>query len=162
VERLLFKGLLSLANQAQIVILGNFNAQSESWGSTKSNPSEEALSNFLSDSCFRFLNDGSGTRISATPNYNSIPDLACTNSYKLDFDWRVGKDPLGSDHLLVEVTISEKNDMVKDIRSELENDMVKRSKLSLKDLDKKIFPILVQSGMENLSSDNDELDPLQS
>jgi len=84
--RLLFEGMLSLANQAQIVILGDFNAQSEAWGLTRSNPSGEALSSFLSDSCFRFLNDGSGTRVSATPNYNRVPDLTCTNSSKLDFD----------------------------------------------------------------------------
>jgi len=69
--RLLFEGISGLGNQSQIVIMGDFNTQSEAWGSTRSNSSGEALNRYLADSCFRFLNDGSGTKISATPNYNS-------------------------------------------------------------------------------------------
>jgi len=159
---LLFEGISSLANQSQIVILGDFNAQSEAWGSSKSNSSGEALSRYLADSCFRFLNDGSGTRVSAAPNYNSVPDLTFTNSSKLDFDWRVSGDPLGSDHLPVEMTLSERIAIDNDRRSRIENDNVKRSKLSLKNFDRKIFPLLVQSGVDSLSLDNEGVDPLQS
>jgi len=160
--RLLFEGISGLVNFSQIVVLGDFNAQSEAWGSTKSNSSGEALNRFLVDSCFRFLNDGSGTRISATPNYNSVPDLTVTNSTRLDFSWQVGEDPLGSDHLPVEVIVSKKTALFNYSTLRVDMDTSKRSKLSLKNFDGKLFPLLVQNGIAELSSICEKLDPLQS
>jgi len=99
--RCLFEGISNLAPSSQIVVMGDFNAQSETWGSTKSNQSGEALNRYLMESSFRYLNNGTATRISASPNYNSVPDLTITNSLGLNFVWQVGEDPLW------EVTISQ-------------------------------------------------------
>jgi len=69
--RILFEEISSISNSSRIIILGDFNAHNESWGSSRNNFSEVFLNRFLVDSPFFFLNNGSNTRISAA-NYKSV------------------------------------------------------------------------------------------
>jgi len=53
---------------SSIVIAGDLNTQYSSWGSTKNNHAEISLRDYLEQSHFIILNDGSGTRVSANIN----------------------------------------------------------------------------------------------
>jgi len=81
----------------QIFVLRDFNAQNVIWGSTKNNFSSNTLGKYLS--LFYFINNGSGTRISASKDYTSVLDISITNSTNLTLNWSVFDDPIGSDHL---------------------------------------------------------------
>jgi len=70
--------------------------------------SGESLNKFFANSSFFFLNNGSGTRVLASTNYNSVPDISITNCRNINFEWDVGEDPMGSDHLPIVIHLFNK------------------------------------------------------
>jgi len=72
----LFEGFINLSNFDIILIAGDLNAQYIGWESTNNNFAGTSLNEYLlSPITFIILNDGSGTRISASINYISCPDV---------------------------------------------------------------------------------------
>jgi len=130
--------------------MGDFNSQNELWGSTRNNLSGLALGRFLTDSSFIYLNDGRGTRVSASPNYNSVPDLTITNSLNFGFVWTVGKNPIGSDHLPILVDLLINNHHPSIDSDTLIGNNSDRPMLSLKFVDKKLFPILINNEFDRV------------
>jgi len=118
------------------------------------------LNKFLSDSPFFFLNNGHGTRIFAT-GYKSVPDISLTNHKNIEFEWIVGDDPMGSDHLPIVIHLS--NKLLISSGALLSNDIrpQKRPKLCFRNFDKDIFSILIQEKIKSLSSTQGLKDPLQ-
>jgi len=97
---------------------------------------------------FIILNDGSGTRISANANYVSCPDITLIKSELWNFTWSVRDDPLGSDHLPIDINIYNRKEskQVKGLNSN-------RLRLSLNHLDKKLFTLLVSKHMLQIPRD---------
>jgi len=155
----LFEEISVLSDSSHFIILGDFN---KAWGLTRSNPSGVALSKFLANSPLRFLNDGSGTRVSASLNYVSVPDITITNCTDQDFRWTVGEDPMGSDHLPVTVIFSNRITLSEACVPPFDYNTPKKPKLSLNNFDKDFFPLIVREGMNTLSLDHCLVDPLQS
>jgi len=104
--RSFFEELLAVGGSSDILVAGDFNAQMEAWGSSRDNSSGVSLGNYLADSPFFFLNNGSATRVSADQCFISAPDLTITNSLNIDFRWSIGDDPMGSDHLPIVIECS--------------------------------------------------------
>jgi len=152
----------ALSGSCQLIILGDFNAQNELWGSTRSNPSGVALGKFIANSAFRFLNDGSGTRISASFNHRSVPDISFTDCSDFVFGWSVGEDSMGSDHLPVSIVLSNGNVFRRGFVSSAFSDVPKKPELSLVNFDKSLFPLLVEGRINSVSSGIGLLDPLHS
>jgi len=117
------------------------------------------LNKFLSP--FFFLNNGHGTKISATTGYNSVLDISITNHRNIKFEWNVGDDPMGSDHLPIvihlfdKLIISSGVPLSNDIRSR------KRPKLCLKNFDKELFSVIIQEKIKSLPPTQGSKDPLQ-
>jgi len=61
----LFDNFNRLGNFSDIIVSGDFNAQHSNWGSTTNNFARCTLSEFLIQSFYIVINDGSGTRIFA-------------------------------------------------------------------------------------------------
>jgi len=70
--------------------------------------SRESLNKFLANSSFLFLNNGSDTRISASKNYISVPDLSITNCKNFKIKWSIGEDSMRSNHLPIIIDITNK------------------------------------------------------
>jgi len=155
----LFDGLLQISTSPYVIVLGDFNAQNEAWGSSRNNGSGLSFNKFLSTSPFFFLNNGHRTRISATADYNSVPDISITNHTNIKFDWSLGDDPMGSDHMPIMIhlfdnlTISSRISMFSDINSQ------KRPKLCLRNFDKDLFTTLIQEKINFLPSAQVSDDP---
>jgi len=137
-----FKIIKSITSSAQTFILGDLNAQNNIWGSTINNPSGISLGRFLLESFFYFLNDGKGTRVSASGNYKSVPDLSLTNARTLKVEWGLDEDPRGSDHLSIIIRIFTRrygHQKIKDTQCTRT-----RQKLLLGNFDIKNFPVVLQ------------------
>jgi len=52
------------------------------------------------------MNNGSETKVSASKDYISVPDIFITNSTNLTLNWTVFDDPIGSDHLPIIISIT--------------------------------------------------------
>jgi ribonuclease HI len=90
-----------------MLIFGDFNAQSQSWGCEQENNRASVMQAIIDDLSLVFLNDGSLTRIASPPYRSSAVDLTlCSASLSLDCTWRVLDDPGGSDHLPITTTLS--------------------------------------------------------
>jgi len=81
------------------------------WGSSKSNFAGITLNDYLLQSPFVMLNDGSGTKISANVGYISCPDITLVCSSSLNFSWRVYDDPIDSNHLPIEINFNYGGDL---------------------------------------------------
>jgi len=152
----LFEGLIRISNSPHIIVVGDFNAQSEAWGSSRENGPGISLHKFLINSQFFFLNDGSGTRVSATTNYNSVPDVSITNCRNIKFEWSIGDDPMGSDHIPVIIHLS--NSLASSLRTSPNNSLEYRNrpKICLKNFDKELFKIKVQKEINSLTDSPSE------
>ena len=92
--------LINLANSYNnLLILGDFNAHSISWGSDKEVRSG-AVHQLLNDSDLVLLNDGSHTYFRGS--YSSAIDLSMVSAnIASSFDWSTSTERLSSDHCLV-------------------------------------------------------------
>jgi ribonuclease HI len=90
-----------------MLIFGDFNAQSQSWGCEQDNNRSSVMQAIIDDLSLVFLNDGSLTRIASPPYRSSAVDLTlCSAGLSLDCAWHVLDDPGGSDHLPIVTSLS--------------------------------------------------------
>jgi hypothetical protein len=84
-----------------IMVFGDFNAHSQSWGCKTDDTRAWIVQIMLDKLALVHLNDGSHTRIAAPPtSCSSAVDLTlCSKGLALDRTWSVLDDPAGSDHL---------------------------------------------------------------
>jgi len=134
----LFDNVNNLGNFSNIIVLGDFNTQHSNWGSTSNNFTGITFSEFLMQSPYIVVNDGTGTRVSTNINRVSCPDVTLIKTNSLAFSWAVGEDPIRSDHLPIELSISSRGNTLSN-----EQYGSKRPKLSLNKLDKNLFVSLV-------------------
>lgn len=102
--------LLELASlfQNNTLMIGDFNAQSPSWGSGTLNPNGAVVERFLEAGDMVLLNDGASTRVVSPSQQASAPDLTfCSSDMALETSWRVLPDPGFSDHLPIAVGIDD-------------------------------------------------------
>jgi len=98
---------------------------------------------------------------SSNPGYNSVPDISITNYKNIKFQWNVGDDPMGSDHLPIvihlfdKLIISSGLPLSNDVRSQ------KRPKFCLKNFDKELFSVIIQEKIKSLSLTQGSKDLLQ-
>jgi len=87
------------------LLLGDFNAHSQQWGSTKRSTRGKMVEDFLLKSNLCLLNSGSPTYLHpATASFSAI-DLSITHpSLYLDFCWQTDSDLHGSDHYPIVIT----------------------------------------------------------
>lgn len=90
----------------KVLLLGDFNAHSPSWGCNFLDRQGEALDK-LSDTLNLIpLNDGSSTRLSPGLMNPSIVDLSfCSASLTPLVKWEVGEDSMGSDHFPIYISL---------------------------------------------------------
>lgn len=99
------------------LVMGDFNAHSIMWDPEYSNIyaitnlRETAIINFLNDSDYVILNDGSVTRISSNfAHRNSAIDLTIVNKkFEFDLNWKVSDEQFGSDHLPIFISFKKVN-----------------------------------------------------
>ena len=92
------------------LIVGDFNAHHPRWGDPRTDARGNIMVDLIDSTDLVLLNDGSPTR--TTHNSHSAIDLTfCTASIALEFDWRVHKSPLFSDHnpILIDIQTTEDN-----------------------------------------------------
>lgn len=89
-----------------IVILGDFNAQHTSWGSSKSNQWGHEILDLLDIQNLCILNTGIPTRRSAPHEGYSVPDLSIsTPNLASSLQWSVLTSSYGSDHFPIQVSL---------------------------------------------------------
>ena len=82
------------------LILGDFNAHHQQWGSERSSPRGEQIVNLLLQTNLCLLNDGSATRVDDRTGTATAIDLSVASANIFpDFSWEVIDDSHGSDHL---------------------------------------------------------------
>jgi len=138
----MFRQVLSVVSFNSIVIAGDLNAQFSDWGASKNNCAGISLNDYLIQSQFVILNDGNSTRISANVNHISCPDITLIKSKSYNFTWNVGDDPIGSNHLPIEINVYVKNSLIHRGKSGSN-----RPRLFLNYLDKKLINLLVTQHM---------------
>jgi len=144
----LFHGLSLVGSFGFVVVAGDLNAQYSGWGSTRDNHAGTSLRDFLERSCFIMLNNGSGTRVSASARYVSCPDITLVKPGIWRFSWCVGDDPLGSDHLPIDI-----NFVINNEPDSGTNCNPIRTRLSLNHLDRRCFAMLVANHMSSIPMD---------
>jgi ribonuclease HI len=88
-----------------LIIMGDFNAQHQSWGSSISNYYGNKILEIMDHNNFCILNNGEPTRRSAPTEGSSAPDLTiCTPSLASSLSWNTLSSTYGSDHFPVIVT----------------------------------------------------------
>jgi ribonuclease HI len=88
-----------------ILIMGDFNAQHQSWGSSSSNYYGNRILEIIDHNNFCILNNGQPTRRTAPNEGTSAPDLTiCTPSLTSSLNWSTLNSTYGSDHFPVIVT----------------------------------------------------------
>lgn len=81
------------------ILLGDFNSQHSSWGSSTTNTYGVSLIELLDSHNLCFLNDGSVTRRTSPNEGSSVPDLSiCTPSLASTISWSTLSSSYGSDH----------------------------------------------------------------
>jgi len=88
-----------------VLLLGDFNAHSQQWGSNKRSTRGKMVEDFLLKSNLSLLNSGSSTYLHpATASFSAI-DLSITHpALYLDFCWQTDSDLHGSDHYAIVIT----------------------------------------------------------
>ncbi|XP_050079556.1 uncharacterized protein LOC126567374 [Anopheles maculipalpis] len=98
-------GNLAVVLPGPLLILGDFNSHGVDWGCDK----DDIRAPIIRDICDRFgfsiLNSGEATRMQTPKSRASALDLSlCPSAMALDFSWKVIQDPIGSDHLPIEIS----------------------------------------------------------
>ncbi|ELU17121.1 hypothetical protein CAPTEDRAFT_217144 [Capitella teleta] len=82
-----------------LLLLGDFNAHSELWGSEELRPSGRVVEDFIAGNDLSILNTGSQTYLHPASGSFIVIDLSlCSPSAHIDFTWEVDTDQHGSDH----------------------------------------------------------------
>lgn len=115
------------------VLVGDFNAHSDTWGSSKNNRRGKDISDLLDLKNLIVLNNGSHTHFSPSYNTFSCIDLTIsTASIASKFVWKVVNDLHGSDHFPISLDL---------LDSKIEK--TKRPKWKIKDANWDLFnPLL--------------------
>jgi len=137
---LLLDAFVASGNFADILVLGDLNAQHSSWGSSHNNFAGTSLFGSLPQSPYIILNNGCGTRVSANINHISCPDITLFKPGHLRCSWSVEEEPMGSDHLpiIINATIN-----LSHLNPNCEASG--RPRLSSSSLDRKLFYALISS-----------------
>ena len=93
--------LIDLVNQLPkpFIILGDFNSHSTDWGCRTSNTRGHIMTSFTEQHNLVVLNSGDSTHFSMShQTFSAIALTLCTPDIAHLFDWKVFKDPCGSDH----------------------------------------------------------------
>jgi len=146
--KIMFQKILSIDSFGSIIIAGDFNAQYSGWGSIRNNYAGISLRDYLEQSHFIILNDGCRTRVSANANYVSCPDITLVKSGIWNFTWSVKDDPLGSDHLPIDINFF--NSKEPNPGTDLN---LNRTRLFLNHFYKKLFTTLVAKHMLSILFD---------
>lgn len=93
------------------IVGGDFNAHHSLWGDSRDCQVGLDLVNGILDSNFICLNTGCSTYVSSIdPGVESSVDLTFSNANQcLNFEWRVGDDMWGSDHLPIDIFLDVKS-----------------------------------------------------
>lgn len=90
-----------------VIIAGDFNAHSVAWGSTRDSFEGNQLRQLVEDERLIVLNDRNPTTITQWNRLPAILDLTiCSPVLAPSISWRVGADPMGSDHLPIFIEMS--------------------------------------------------------
>ncbi|ELU02423.1 hypothetical protein CAPTEDRAFT_206267 [Capitella teleta] len=82
-----------------LLLLGDFNAHGEFWGSEEPRPSDWVVEDFIAGNDLSILNTGSQTYLHPASGSFTVIDLSlCSPSAHIDFTWEVDTDQHGSDH----------------------------------------------------------------
>ena len=95
------KDLQSVIDQlpSPFILMGDFNGHHTLWGCKDVNNRGQQLEGLILKNELILLNDKSHTYFhSASGTFTSIDLTLCSPSLFLDFSWKVGPDPCGSDH----------------------------------------------------------------
>lgn len=88
-----------------VIIMGDFNAHSEQWGSNKTDCRGRLIQTFCNNNNLNILNDGAPTRI--VYNSESAIDLTfCSPNLHPIVDWSVYASPGASDHCPIIISLS--------------------------------------------------------
>ena len=89
------------------LVLGDFNAHHQQWGSERSSVRGEQIVDIMLQTNLCLLNDGSATRVDDRTGNASAIDLSLLSPAILpDFSWEVIDDSHGSDHLPICISYS--------------------------------------------------------
>jgi len=88
-----------------VLLLGDFNAHSQQWGSNKRSTRGKMVEDFLLKSNLSLLNSGSPTYLHPATASSSAIGLSITHpALYLDFCWQTDSDLHGSDHYPIVIT----------------------------------------------------------
>jgi ribonuclease HI len=101
---------LEVLKKEKIIIGGDFNAHDLLWGGRSTNKFGEIVLEIIRDFHLSLLNDGSDTYINKRGE-NSAIDLTFTtkNIHNKIKDWKVQKDSVNGEHLIITFTLSKQN-----------------------------------------------------
>ena len=87
------------------IISGDFNAWHRSFGSTSNNMRRRIRDNYMTNSPFILLNDGSATHLSSHGSFSYIDLTFCSPSLTMGISWETDNNLFGSDHFPIIITI---------------------------------------------------------
>ena len=92
------------------LIVGDFNAHSRLWDSTRQNPDQRGsiIENFINSKNLILLNNGDPTRIQG-PHESAIDLSICSPRLSTEINWSVLNSPQGSDHCPIIMQINTRN-----------------------------------------------------
>lgn len=103
-------GVVSKNVSLPVVLLGDFNAHSDLWGSHHLDERGAAIEGFVSEHGLMVLNNGAHTRIDFHDGHTSAIDLSIVSeSLARRLTWEVSVDCCGSDHFLLIIRDRERN-----------------------------------------------------
>lgn len=100
------------------IICGDFNSHNQTWGCSLNDGSGHRLLDAVNETGLIILNDGTPTLIGRPNNNRSAVDLTiCTTDISLCSKWSLIQEPLGSDHLPINITIQKISNLTTNISS---------------------------------------------
>ena len=97
----------TIASQANLVLLGDFNAHLPLFGGTDTNAEGRVLEEVIEKNDLVVLNDQSGTYLKKDGSTSALDITICSKSLGLKCSWTVHQDTMGSDHFPIISTINE-------------------------------------------------------
>jgi len=83
-----------------IILLGDFNAHSMSWGCSNNESKGKMIEDLLLQHNLSRMNDGSATYLSSASGSQSAIDVSMCDPY---YSWKVHDDLCGNDHFPIEI-----------------------------------------------------------
>ena len=110
-DKVRYNQLVSLVKElpAPFLLLGDFNAHNMIWGCTKTKARGRKIERLLEKQNLCLFNRGTPTFLYRDGKQSALDLSICHPSIFADFDWRVHDDPLGSDHLPIELQTVKRN-----------------------------------------------------